>query len=159
MALNPGVRRPVYLASYGVPSAADRPVSESEPTVEPVAEKVSLRRDFPPAGSDRYGGTSDGYCLRVTFAAGRADRSYAMLRDFLREEGYGDVPLPADVEELRRFRLPPRVRVQLSLFGDDGYVHNPVKVLFPPPGGKRGALILEVYDERSAGHLLRFHRR
>ena len=157
MALNPGVRRPVYLASYGVPSAADRPDSES--TVEPVAEKVSLRRDFPPAGSDRYGGTSDGYCLRVTFAAGRADRSYAMLRDFLREEGYGDVPLPADVEELRRFRLPPRVRVQLSLFGDDGYVHNPVKVLFPPPGGKRGALILEVYDERSAGHLLRFHRR
>lgn len=157
MALSPGVRRPVYLASYGVPSVTA--AADPEPTAAPAAEKVSLRRDFPPAGSDRYGGTSDGYCLRIAFAAGRTDRSYAMLRDFLREAGYGEVPLPADEAELRRFRLPPRMRVQLSLFGDDGYVHNPVKVLFPPPGGKRGSLILEIYDERAEGHLLRFHGR
>lgn len=148
MALNPGVRRPIYLATYGDPSEEDR-----------AAAKVGLRRAFPAAGSTVHGGQSDGYCFRITFAAGRTDRSYAMLKDFLGEEGYGDVPVPADAEELRRFRLPPRLRQQLSLFGDDGYVHNPLKVLFPAPGGKRGALILELYDETAAGHLLRFHRR
>ena len=148
MALSAVTRRPVYLASYENPTAA-----------EAEAEKVRVRQDFPEAGSDRHGGSSDGYCFRITFAAGRLERSYEMVRQFLREEGYDGVPVPQDVPELKRFRLPPKLRHQLSLFGEDGYVHNPVKILFPPPGGKRGALLLELYNEEMPGHLLNFHRR
>lgn len=139
-------RRPVYLASYG-----EAAPEEEQPT--------SLRQDFPPAGSERHGGRSDGYCFRIVFASGRLEGSYSMLRDFLQESGYGNLPLPADVAELRRFRLPPKLRHQLSLFGEDGYVHNPIKVLFPAKGGKRGSLILEIYNEAEPGHLLKFHRR
>ncbi len=140
------VRRPVYLASYG-------------DTTPEEGEKVSLRQDFPAKGCEEHGGHSDGYCFRIVFAAGRMERSYDMVREFLGESGYGDLPIPADVTELKRFRLPPKLRHQLSLFGEDGYVHNPLKILFPPKGGKRGALILELYNEGDPGHLLRFHRR
>ena len=146
MALRAVTRRPVYLASY----------EDSPPA---AAEKVRVRQEFPEAGSDRHGGSSDGYCFRITFAAGRLERSYEMVRQFLQEEGYADVPVPKDLPELKRFRLPPKLRHQLSLFGEDGYVHNPVKVLFLSQGGKRGALILELYNEDTPGHLLSFHRR
>ncbi|MGB3799334.1 MAG: hypothetical protein WA952_05925 [Lewinella sp.] len=146
MALRAVTRRPVFLASY-----------DSTSSTEP--EKVRVREDFPEAGSDRHGGCSDGYCYRIVFAAGRVERSYEMVRQFLDEEGYGDVPVPEDVAELKRFRLPPKLRHQLSLFGEDGYLHNPLKILFPGKGGKRGALVLELHNERTPGHLLRFHRR
>ena len=150
----------MYLASYGG-TARPEPAPETDTggAEDTPAAKTRLREDFPAAGPDARGGQSDGYCYRMTFAAGRAAASYELLRAFLREEGYGELPLPADVEELRQFRLPPKLRHQLSLFGEDGYVHNPLKILFPPPGAKRGALLLELYDERAAGHLLRFHRR
>ncbi|THH37628.1 hypothetical protein E4021_14235 [Neolewinella litorea] len=118
-----------------------------------------MRDRFPEAGAEAQGGVSDGYCFRITFAAGRLGQTLELLRAFLAEEGYGDIPLPADAEELKKFRLPPKLRHQLSLFGEDGYVHNPVKVLFPPPGARRGALTLEIYNEHAPGHLLRFHRR
>ncbi|WP_245911562.1 hypothetical protein [Neolewinella xylanilytica] len=134
------------MASYDDPAPAE-------------VEKVRLRQDFPETGSDRYGGLSDGYCFRIVFAAGRLERSYDLLRQFLQEEGYEAVPVPADADELKKFRLPPKLRHQLSLFGEDGYVHNPLKILFPPQGGKRGAVILEIYNEAEAGHLLKFHRR
>jgi hypothetical protein len=147
--------RPVRLASY----RSDELPDQSQATEAVDTTSVTIRSDFPPAGTEREGGTSDGYRLRIQFRAGRLDQTYRLLRAFLREQGYGAVPIPATVEELRAFRLPPRLRHQLSLFGEDGYVHNPLKILFPPPGGKRGALWLELYDERAAGHLLRFHRR
>ncbi|WP_232830185.1 hypothetical protein [Lewinella sp. IMCC34191] len=162
MALRAVTRRPVYLASYGTTSPSDPeavPEPEMEPDPDPDPEKVRVRYDFPEKGSDRHGGSSDGYCYRIVFAAGRLERTYEMVRQFLVEEGYGAVPVPEDVSELKRFRLPPKLRHQLSLFGEDGYVHNPLKILFPAKGGKRGALILELHDERAPGHLLRFHRR
>jgi hypothetical protein len=121
--------------------------------------QATIRDDFPAAGSGREGGVSDGYCYRVQFRAGKLEQTYVMLLAFLHEQGYGDIPVPATVAELRAFRLPPKMRQQLSLFGEDGYVHNPIKILFPPPGARRATLFLELYRERAEGHLLRFHRR
>ena len=160
-------QRPVLLASYGgavrslLPTSEPRPVDEAleVPAANVAAIGPSLRDNFPTAGAAAYGGSSDGYCFTITFASGRLEGTYAMLREFLKEQGYGSVAIPADVGELRAFRLPPKLRHQLSLFGNDGYVHNPLKILFPPPGGKRGALLLELYNEAAEGHLLRFHGR
>lgn len=162
-------RRPVLLASYGGAVRTLLPTPELRSvdirTVVPTAENAEsavcgeLRRNFPAAGEEVHGGRSDGYCFSAMFAAGRLERTYAMLREFLEEQGYAGVVVPANIEELRAFRLPPKLRHQLSLFGNDGYVHNPLKILFPPPGGKRGGLILEVYNETAVGHLLRFHGR
>lgn len=152
-------KRPVILANYSAPVVKLEP---PEPRVEEAAPKpyhTVIRHSFPEANEEREGGISDGYCFRVTFAAGKLDKTYELIRTFLREQGYAGVPLPKDVEELRQFRLPPKMRHQLSLFGENGYVHNPVKILFPVPAGKRGALVLEIYDERAERHLLRFHRR
>jgi hypothetical protein len=81
-----------------------------------------------------------------------------MIRSFLREEGYGQVPLPKDVAELAYFRLHTRNR-QVLLFEDNGYVHNPVKVLFPLDRRKKTALMLCVYREDAEQHLLRFHNK
>ncbi len=152
--------RPVFIASFeagavrALPPRKEPDAEESQHTEDPP-----LRYAFPAAGEHHHGGISDGYCFRITFAAGRLDRTYTLVREFLQEQGYGDIPLPADAPELRAFRLPPRLRRQLSLFEDDGYVHNPLRILFPPPGGKPGALSLHLYDESTPGHLLRFHGR
>ena len=184
-----GRRRPVFIADFRGPalgegsdlSNASTRLSDGQPT---TARRITsgdveeldgistegkrpglrivrdgLRYNFPPAGPVAEGGISDGYRYHVPFAAGRLDRTYALILAFLKEQGYGGLPLPVDVEELKQFRLPPKLRHQLSLFGEDGYVHNPVKILFPTPSGRRGALILELYDECAEGHLLRFHRR
>ena len=155
------LRRPVVLASYHSLKVVENPAASAEPAAEQpdTSAAITIRGNFPVRGEETEGGHSDGYRFRVGFSAGRQDRSYELLRAFLREQGYGDVPVPADVEELRQFRLPPKLRHQLSLFGEDGYVHNPVKILFPPPGGRRGSLLLELYDEAAPDHLLRFHRR
>jgi hypothetical protein len=159
--------RPVFIADFG---PSERATAEAEVIRLPrqeVADNAGpgmpltpgIRTNFPAAGEKVEGGLSDGYCYRVTFAAGRLERTYDMVRDFLRQQGYGGLPLPEDVEELRRFCLPPKLRHQLSFFGDNGYVHNPVKILFPIPAGQRGALVLELYNEASTDHLLRFHQR
>ena len=167
-------RRPVILATYQAPSpgsaepkvAGKLSVLRDTPLSRDVVEELDqqtaggrLRYDFPAAGPVAEGGVSDGYCYRIPFAAGKLAASYALIVAFLEEQGYGNVPLPANIEELKRFRLPPKLRHQLSLFGEDGYVHNPVKILFPTPAGRRGELILELYHEAEPGHLLKFHRR
>lgn len=158
--------RPVYIASYGgaVRSLAPAAPASPPPAIQldetcAASASATLRSHFPAAGEARHGGASDGYCFTLTFAAGRLEQTYAMVREFLCEQGYRGVTVPADVAELRAFRLPPKLRHQLSLFGEDGYVHNPLKILFPPKGGKRGGLILKLYNERVEGHLLRFHGR
>jgi hypothetical protein len=152
--------RPVRLATYrSEEEAAEDQPGSAENNNGAVEVGGTIRADFPVAGANPAGGYSDGYCFRTLFRAGRLSQTYALLRSFLLEQGYGDVPVPATVEELRAFRLPPKLRHQLSLFGEDGYVHNPIKILFPPPGGRRGELVLELYNEGAEGHLLRFHRR
>ena len=117
---------------------------------------MPLREDFPPAGSDYMGGESDGYEYRTVFAGSTLDHSYGMVRQFLDEEGYGDLPIPKNGEELLLFRIPTRNK-QILMFEDNGYVHNPIKILFPPDRRKRTTLILCVYNELDPDHLLKFH--
>ncbi len=156
-------RRPVFIAEYkeGADKERESPPEANAAVATGGSEggPGKLRYAFPPPGPVAEGGASDGYCFRIQFAAGRLERTYELIVAFLREQGYAQVPIPADANELRRFRLPPKLRHQLSLFGEDGYVHNPVKILFPKPAGSRGALVLELYDEAARGHLLKFHRR
>lgn len=118
---------------------------------------MALRDNFPEAGSDYLGGKSDGYEYCTIFSGSTLENSYAMCRQFLKEEGYADIPLPKDAKELALFRLQTRNK-QILLFEDNGYVHNPVKILFPDDRRKRNMIILCIYNENSPGHLLRFHR-
>ena len=116
-----------------------------------------LRENFPEAGSNYQGGYSDGWKYRAVFAGGTFDKSYKMILSFLEEEGYGDIPVPTDVDELKLFRFQKRSQM-IRLFEENGYVHNPIKILFPPPGTeKRGALVLCLFNEEEERHLLRFH--
>ncbi len=119
---------------------------------------MAIRDDFPPAGSDYMGGESDGYEYKTIFAGSSLEKSFAMVRQFLKEEGYGDVPLPKDASELLYFKLPVR-HSQLRMFEDNGYVHNPIKILFSPDGRRKNLLILCLYNEQDPQHLLKFHRR
>ncbi len=116
-----------------------------------------MRENFPAAGFDYLGGESDGYEYRTVFAGSSLESSYRMIQEFLREEGYQDVPLPKSAEELILFRLPTRNK-QILMFEDNGYVHNPVKILFPMDRRKRTTLILCIYNEQDPKHLLKFHR-
>ena len=123
------------------------------PAEEPAAPHVPIREQFPPAGSPHLGGTSDGWEYRCVFAGSKLAYTYEMVKQFLREEGYGDVPLPETAEDLKLFRRPRGK--QLQLFGENGYIHNPVKIIFPQ--GRRNTLILCLYNEQAPQHLLRFH--
>ena len=117
-----------------------------------------MRASFPVAGEAYSGGSSDGKVYEAVFAGRSLADTYAMIKAFLIEEGYVEVPLPADVEELRAFQLSTRNR-QVLLFEDNGYVHNPVKILFPLDRRKKTTLILKLYNEQADQHLLRFHNK
>lgn len=122
---------------------------------EPSGNHIPMRVSFPEAGSDYLGGTSDGWEYRSIFAGAKLAYTYEMVKQFLREEGYSDVPIPETAEELRLFRKPKNA--QLALFAERGYVHNPIKILFPNDAGRRNTLVLCVYNEQAPQHLLRFH--
>ena len=117
-----------------------------------------IREDFPPEGSLYQGGISDGWQYQTRFAGSKLQASLDMIRVFLDEEGYEDIPLPRTTEELLHFRLPNKQQ-QIALFGDSGYVHNPIKILFDPTERVVKTLILCIFDEKSDKHLLRFHGR
>lgn len=119
---------------------------------------MALRENFPGEGEEYLGGKSDGYVYRTVFNGGSLAQSYEMIKRFLADEGYTNVPVPANLEELQRFKLHTRNR-QILLFEDNGYVHNPVKILFPGDQRQKRALILEIYNEQVENHLLRFHRK
>lgn len=126
--------------------------------VEPDIEDVTLRGNFPAAGEEFLGEPCDGYVYRTTFSGSNAAHTLDMIRCFLREQGYEEVPLPQTLDELMAFKLNTRNR-QILMFDDNGYCHNPVKILFPSGRWNRKALILEVYNERAEQHLLRFHNK
>ncbi len=127
----------------------------SAPVESPASPHVPMREEFPPAGSEYLGGTSDGREYRTVFAGSKLAYTYEMVKQFLREEGYGDVPLPETAEELKLFKRPHGR--QLQLFSERGYIHNPVKILFPNGRGQRNTLILCVFNEKAPRHLLHFH--
>ncbi len=153
--------RPIFVASYSATPAKVREegeVNESAPQRDAVDARVRipLRRRFPEAGAEGLDGQSDGYEYRTIFAGSSLENSLQMVREFLQEEGYAEVPLPRNAEELLRFRLPTRNK-QILMFEDNGYVHNPVKILFPLDGRKKNVLILCLYNEDDPNHLLKFH--
>lgn len=119
---------------------------------------MAMREEFPSANSNYLGGESDGYEYRTVFAGSSLEQSFEMIRQFLIEEGYKDVPLPRDSKELSMFRLSTRNK-QILLFEDNGYVHNPIKILFPVDGRNKKTLILCIYNESDPEHLLKFHRK
>ena len=131
-------------------------MSGEEKTPKEEITRAPFRKNFPPADAQGLDGTSDGYEYQTIFAGSSLEHSFEMIRAFLREEGYTDVPLPRNADELQRFRLPTRNR-QILLFEDNGYVHNPVKILFPLDRRKKNALILCIYNEADPDHLLKFH--
>ncbi|MEL6971647.1 MAG: hypothetical protein AAFZ63_02440 [Bacteroidota bacterium] len=136
--------RPVMIASYMEADASNL--------------KAPMRNAFPRAGDDYSGGQSDGKVYEAVFAGRTLEDTYAMIKSFLREEGYIDVPLPAGVAELQAFQLSTRNR-QVLMFDDNGYVHNPVKILFPLDRRKKTTLVLKLYNEQADKHLLRFHNK
>lgn len=116
--------------------------------------KTPIRELFPTG--DYLGGHSNGILYESIFAGGSLEQSYDMIKSFLQEEGYGDLPIPKDAEELIQFRLRTRNR-QVLMFEDNGYVHNPIKILFPIDRRKKTTLILRLYNEKAERHLTRFH--
>lgn len=119
---------------------------------------MALHDSFPPAGSEYLGGSSDGLVYRTAFAGADLSASYEMLQKFLKEEGYGDIPVPHDIQTLLKFQLRTRNK-QILLFEDNGYLHNPIKILFPTDRRRKRTLLLEVYNENAPDHLLRFHNK
>ena len=136
--------RPIMLASY---------VKQ-----EVKSYRVPIRIKFPKEDEQYMGGHSDGYIYRSVFAGSSLIQSYDMVKSFLQEEGYGDVPIPKDVKELSLFRLNTRNK-QVLLFEDNGYVHNPIKILFPLDRRKKYTLELLLFKESSEDHLLKFHNK
>lgn len=118
---------------------------------------MALRETFPPVGSDYLGGESDGWEYKTVFAGSTLAHTYDMVKQFLQEEGYEDVPIPKSATDLLLFRIQTRNK-QILMFEDNGYVHNPIKILFPIDQRKKRILILCVYNENKSNHLLLFHR-
>lgn len=117
---------------------------------------MSLRSEFPNSGEEYQGVICDGTVFRIGFTGSTLEDAYKMVIQFLKEEGYENVPIPADIQTLEKFRLKTRNR-QILLFEDNGYVHNPIKILFPNDNRKKRVLMLEIYNENAPNHLLRFH--
>lgn len=117
---------------------------------------MPIRSEFPAAGSNYLDGESDGWEYRTAFAGTSLEASYTMLKAFLKEEGYGELPLPSSAAELDLFRHPTTGN-QIPLFQERGYFHNPIKIFFHPHRRKANTLILCIYNEQMAQHLLKFH--
>jgi hypothetical protein len=115
-----------------------------------------IREEFPPLGSTYEGGISDGWQYQIKFAGSNLQASLDMVKTFLAEEGYANVPTPQYAEELLHFKFPSK-RGQILLFDDNGYIHNPIKILFDPSDKLAKKLTLCIFNEKYDNYLLRFH--
>jgi hypothetical protein len=118
-----------------------------------------IREKFPLPEENYQDGKSDGVKYTLIFNGTTLKVSYDMVRSFLEEEGYEDIPVPKDVAELSLFRHPVSNIRQILLFDDNGYCHNPIKILFPLDRRKKRTLYLIIYNENAADHILRFHNK
>jgi len=119
---------------------------------------MALRHDFPPYGSRVLGGESDGLIYRTTFAGSSIEASLDMVRTFLQEEGYADIPLPSTGDEMLAFLRPEAGRPP-SLFEEPSYAHFPVRLVLPRSDRRRRRIRCELHNEGAPDSLLRFHRR
>ena len=115
-----------------------------------------IKEDFPVAGSHYEGGISDGWQYQIKFSGRNLQSSLDMIKSFLIEEGYDEMPVPDTDKDLLHFRFPPKHQ-QLLLFTDNGYVHNPIKILFDTNEARPKTLTLCIFNEREPQHLLKFH--
>jgi len=118
---------------------------------------MPIREEFPEAGSNYMDGESNGWEYKMVFAGTNLEASYKMLCQFLKEEGYGDIPLPKDTEELLLFKYPPIEKQRKLFFDQYGYKHNPIKISFLPLKRQAKVLILHLYNEEAENHLTKFH--
>ena len=118
---------------------------------------MPIKEEFPLIGMDYSGGKSDGREYQTVFSGATLQHLLEMIKAFLAEEGYEDLPLPADAQELELFRTPTDAKGQVMLFGGNGYVHYPIKILFLPPKGRMKNLLLCIFNEKAEKSLLRFH--
>ena len=119
---------------------------------------MALRNEFPPYGSEVLGGTSDGLVYRTAFAGSSMDATLAMVRSFLDEEGYEEIPIPTSAEQMLAFLRPEHGR-HPHLFEQPDYPHYPVRLVLPKRDRLRRKLVVELYNEAAPDALLRFHRR
>ncbi len=119
---------------------------------------MALRDNFPPYGSTILGGTSDGLVYRTAFAGTSLTATLLMVRAFLDEEGYEQVPIPRTDAEMLAFLHPEQGR-HPHLFEEPDYAHNPVRLILPRRDRRRKKILVELYNEGAPDHLLRFHRR
>ncbi len=119
---------------------------------------MQIRENFPPYGSEPLGGTSDGLVYSTAFAASNLDATLVLIRAFLDEQGYGDVPIPRTAADMMAFLHPEHGR-HPHLFEQPDYAHNPVRLVFPRRDRLRRKIVVELYNESAPEHLLRFHRR
>lgn len=119
---------------------------------------MTLRENFPPYGSEVLGGTSDGLVYTTAFVGTSLTATLGLIRLFLDEQGYAEVPLPRTDAEMLAFLQPER-GCHPSLFEQPSYAHNPVRVTLPKRDRLRRKLVVELYNEAAPEHLLRFHRR
>jgi len=136
-------------------------ILQSAKIMIPTEELIEIKKIsafFPPANSNHQGGISDGRRYRTVFGGNSLEQSYGMLRQFLLEEGYENLPLPNDADELKLFRQPAGKKA-MKLFEEYGYVHYPIKIYFHPHLSKEHTLILYIYNQKESQSLLHFHDR
>ena len=66
---------------------------------------MSIRLYFPTETDDNQGGVSDGVVFTTVFAGSTYVNTFEMVKEFLKENDFGDLPLPKNFEELKLFRL------------------------------------------------------
>ncbi len=115
-----------------------------------------IKEDFPVEGSRYEGGISDGWQYQIKFSGRNLQSSLDMIKSFLEEEGYGALPIPETGADLLHFRFPAKHQ-QLQLFVDNGYIHNPIKILFDTGEARPKTLTLCIFNEKIPQHLLKFH--
>lgn len=119
---------------------------------------MTIRDNFPPYGSEAMGGTSDGLVYTTAFSGSSLEATLKLIRAFLDEQGYAEVPIPSSAAEMLAFLAPESGR-HAHLFEQPDYAHNPVRLVFPRRDRLRRKLVVELYNESAPQHLLRFHRR
>lgn len=105
-------------------------------------KKDLFRYNFPKEGVDGF----DGYTYTKIFGGDSLDEAYDKLKEFLENNGYADIPVPNDTDEL------------YLLFGSDeeeSYKHNPISISFSPYN--KTEIWLTLHNEDYPNHLLLFH--
>lgn len=103
----------------------------------------SIRNNFPQSREEG----SDGYAFTRIFSGRTTIEAYEKLKIFLSENGYRDIPVPEDLDELYLMMGEDRL--------EGKYKHNPIEISFFSYNTKQ--LLLTIYDESYPNHLLLFH--